>query len=88
MLMHPPHTITTENEKANPMPNTAALCCPEPRRRQGLLPRLFALLSLRRQRGRLRDLPPHMLRDIGLSPEEARAEADRPIWDVPPHWRA
>jgi len=69
------------------MPNTAALRRPAPRRRQALLPRLFALLSLRRQRGHLRDLPPHILRDIGLLPEEARAEADRPIWDVPPYWR-
>ncbi len=58
-----------------------------PRSRRGLLPRLIALFALRRQRHQLRHLPPHMLRDIGLTEEEARAEADRPLWDAPPHWR-
>ena len=56
------------------------------RRRPSLLARLADLLALRRQRARLRDLPPHILRDIGLTEAEARAEADRPLWDAPPHW--
>lgn len=61
---------------------------PAPRRSSAsLLHRIASLLTLRRQRARLRDLPPHMLRDIGLSPEEAQAEADRPFWDAPSHWR-
>jgi len=69
------------------MSRTLPLAHHRPHTRRALLPRLFALLSLRRQRAGLRDLPPHILRDIGLTPEEAQAEADRPFWDAPPHWR-
>lgn len=57
------------------------------RRRPSLLRRITDAFALRRQRARLRDLPPHLLRDIGLTEAEARAEADRPIWDAPGHWR-
>jgi uncharacterized protein YjiS (DUF1127 family) len=28
-----------------------------------------------------------MLRDIGVTEEEAQAEPARPLWDIPPHWR-
>jgi len=52
------------------------------------LRRLPLLLSLRRQRRSLAQLDDHLLRDIGLTPEQALAEADRPIWDAPAHWRA
>lgn len=31
-------------------------------------------------RQELRDLPPHMLRDIGLTRDEAMREADKPFW--------
>lgn len=31
-------------------------------------------------RQELRDLPPHMLRDIGMTPDDARREADKPFW--------
>lgn len=52
---------------------------------------LFGLLSrmieLRRQRLDLGALTEHRLKDIGLSESEARAEAERPIWDVPETWR-
>ncbi|MCX7643713.1 MAG: DUF1127 domain-containing protein [Rhodobacteraceae bacterium] len=48
---------------------------------------LSRALAVRRERQALRDLPPEMLRDIGLSREAALREAERPIWDVPPHWR-
>lgn len=33
-----------------------------------------------RQRDALRELDPHLLRDIGISPEQARAEAGKPFW--------
>lgn len=39
-----------------------------------------------RQRRRLATLDRAMLRDIGVTPAEAEAEAARPFWDVPPHW--
>lgn len=55
--------------------------------RRGLLRGLLSAVALGRQRARLAHLDPHLLRDIGLTPEEALAEASRPVWDVPPHWR-
>lgn len=51
------------------------------------LARFLALLGLRRERRRLALLDSHMLRDIGLSRDEALREAERPVWDVPAHWR-
>jgi uncharacterized protein YjiS (DUF1127 family) len=54
------------------------------RSRQGLLRRLtHALLDVaarRRDRRLLARLDPHLLRDIGLSPEDAQAEASKPFW--------
>lgn len=57
------------------------------RARRGLLGGMLTAVSLRRQRARLAHLDPHLLRDIGLTAEQAAAEAARPVWDVPPHWR-
>jgi uncharacterized protein YjiS (DUF1127 family) len=51
------------------------------------LRRLLSAAALRRQRARLSDLDPHILRDIGLSEGEAQAEARRSVWDVPANWR-
>lgn len=48
---------------------------------------LTRLIALRRARRDLERLDPHLLDDIGISPDRARAEAARPIWDVPPTWR-
>ncbi|MEN9409002.1 MAG: hypothetical protein RL216_976 [Pseudomonadota bacterium] len=53
---------------------------PTPRRRRPLVAHLSPALALHR-------LPPHMLRDIGVTEEEAQAEPARPLWDIPPHWR-
>lgn len=61
------------------------------RPRAGLLARawagLLALRALRRQRCALTRLDADLLRDLGLSAAQAEAEAQRPIWDVPRHWR-
>mgnify|MGYP001765411063 CR=1 FL=1 len=61
------------------------------RARRPLLSRILRRVSLalaaRRDRRALLRLEPHLLRDIGLSEAEARAEAARPVWDVPSHWR-
>ncbi len=43
-------------------------------------------LALRRQRLQLARMDAAQLRDIGLTAEQARAEAKRPVWDVPAHW--
>jgi uncharacterized protein YjiS (DUF1127 family) len=45
------------------------------------------LLALHRQRSRLVALDPHLLRDIGISADEAQREAARAPWDAPRHWR-
>ena len=55
--------------------------------RFGALSRLFDALDLRRSRQSLGALDDHMLRDIGLTREQAQAEADRSAWDVAPTWR-
>jgi uncharacterized protein YjiS (DUF1127 family) len=45
-------------------------------------------LALRRERARLAQLDDHILADIGISRDQALAEASRPVWDAPQHWRA
>ena len=47
---------------------------------------LRAYLSLHRQRRALEQLDPHLLRDVGLTEDAARAEAARRFWDAPRHW--
>lgn len=57
------------------------------RARRPLLHRLLDALALRRQRHQLAELDDGTLRDIGLTRDQARAEAARPLWDAPLHWR-
>jgi len=45
------------------------------------------LAALRRQRAHLSRLDLRLLGDIGISPDEAEAEARRALWDVPDSWR-
>lgn len=52
-----------------------------------LLGRMLARLAVLRQRRALADLPDHLLADIGISRRAAETEAQRPLWDVPPHWQ-
>lgn len=52
-----------------------------------LIRRLLDMMALRRQRRSLALLDDAMLRDIGLTREQAQFEASRPIWDVPNHWK-
>lgn len=49
--------------------------------------RLLAAAAMARSRRSLARLDDHLLRDIGLSRDEALAEAHRPAWDPPLHWR-
>ncbi|MEI4471517.1 DUF1127 domain-containing protein [Frigidibacter sp. MR17.24] len=53
----------------------------------GVIRSLGRARALRRQRRALARLDRHLLADIGLGASEARAEATRRAWDVPPHWR-
>jgi uncharacterized protein YjiS (DUF1127 family) len=46
------------------------------------------MIAVARQRRALAALPPERLDDIGLTIEEARTEATKPLWDVPNYWRS
>jgi uncharacterized protein YjiS (DUF1127 family) len=52
-----------------------------------LLARLRLGLTARHQRKQLLTLDAARLADIGLTADQARAEAARPLWDVPRNWR-
>jgi len=65
------------------------ISAPAPRsaQRRSVWQRIGQALGLRRQRARLLLLDPHLLRDIGITHEQAQTEAARPLWEAPPHWR-
>ena len=50
-------------------------------------PGLMQMLHLWRSRRALAALDTAQLNDIGITAKDAAAEAARPIWDVPVHWR-
>jgi uncharacterized protein YjiS (DUF1127 family) len=53
------------------------------------LPAILARLAgLARSRKGLARLDDHLLRDIGVTRDEAMAEASRTPWDAPLHWKA
>ena len=47
---------------------------------------LLRMISLNRQRKALQNLDEHMLRDIGISRQEAEIESKKHFWDAPQHW--
>ncbi|MGL4309267.1 MAG: DUF1127 domain-containing protein [Paracoccaceae bacterium] len=53
----------------------------------GVMKYLFRLIAIRSHRRRLKDMPDELLNDIGLTRDQARAEAARPVWDVPASWK-
>jgi len=59
--------------------------CPAPAR-LSLARLLRRAVALRRSRQALADLSEEQLVDIGLSVDQARKEARRPVWDAPAHW--
>ncbi len=65
---------------------TRTLSTRMPRADRGLLRRLLHLIDLRASRIRLGQLDPHLLRDIGIAPDQAMAEAEKPFWDAPDRW--
>lgn len=52
-----------------------------------LVSALHHALRLRKSRRDLAALDAHMLTDIGLSPEQAREESLRRLWDAPASWQ-
>ncbi len=53
----------------------------------GVFGRFADILGVWRQRRHLAKLDDASLNDIGLTRAEADAESQKPIWDVPQHWR-
>lgn len=51
-----------------------------PRHARRLFDWLLAAVDRQRQRGALNELDDRLLRDIGVSREAARREAERPFW--------
>ena len=76
------------------MPATCTTAChsalsepaARPARSLSLRARLAGAISLARQRRALARLDPALLADIGLTRDEALAEASRPVWDAPEYW--
>nr|WP_232209643.1 DUF1127 domain-containing protein [Rhodobacter sp. SW2] len=52
-----------------------------------LMQNLRQAAALRHQRHTLAELDDATLADIGLTRDQALAEAARPLWDVPATWR-
>jgi uncharacterized protein YjiS (DUF1127 family) len=44
-------------------------------------------MAVARERRALSRLDEHLLRDVGLTRDAARREANRDAWDVPERWR-
>ncbi len=55
--------------------------------RPGLWTRLGRMRALHHQRQALARLDDHILRDVGLTRDEAEREARRAAWDSPSWWR-
>ena len=47
--------------------------------------RILMMLDVWRTRRMLATLDARMLKDIGVSRAQARAEAERPLWDIDPY---
>ena len=60
------------------------ICCAP--RKPSVFARLARARALYRQRRALRALDDAALTDLGLSRDEALAEARRPVWDAPQNW--
>ena len=58
-----------------------------PRRGKSLWSRLLTWHAIWSERRRLARLEAHRLNDLGLSIDDARAEARRKSWDAPERWR-
>jgi uncharacterized protein YjiS (DUF1127 family) len=48
---------------------------------------LLSALALWRSRRKLVDLSDAQLRDAGITADQARIEAARPLWDAPDAWK-
>lgn len=65
------------------MADTSTFALPRP---QAARIGFWGYLALYRQRRQLAQLNDEALLDLGLTRQEALAEANRPLWDAPVHW--
>ncbi|WP_327792387.1 DUF1127 domain-containing protein [Harenicola maris] len=70
---------------SNVSSNTACTYTAAPKRRS-VLATIAHWFRVYQTRQTLKALDLHSLEDIGISPAEARKEAQRPLWDAPRHW--
>ena len=54
--------------------------------RPSLYTRAKAAFAVWRQRRELANLTADRLSDLGLTADQARTEAAKPVWNVPAHW--
>ncbi len=52
-----------------------------------LLTAIVSAFEVRKQRAALKTLDAGRLADLGLTHDQAAAEARRPSWDAPAHWK-
>ncbi|MDE3123349.1 MAG: hypothetical protein KGK00_16365 [Paracoccaceae bacterium] len=57
-------------------------------KRHGLVSRIMAARRARKELQRIADYDARLLDDVGLTRQDALDAAQKPIWDVPAHWRA
>ena len=60
-----------------------ANCQPKPR---SILAMIGQMIAVAHQRRQLLALEDHLLEDIGISRQEARAESRQTVWNAPDHW--
>ncbi|SEV98696.1 Uncharacterized conserved protein YjiS, DUF1127 family [Aliiroseovarius sediminilitoris] len=67
---------------------SAVICTNAPTVKRAFSPLAWLVHAweVHRERHALANLDAIRLKDIGLTPDAAYREANRPIWDIPAHW--
>jgi uncharacterized protein YjiS (DUF1127 family) len=63
------------------------VCTPRPVTKLSLWSKIGNAIALKRQRRQLLGLEDHLLKDVGLTRDDAIAENAQNLWDVPQTWR-
>ena len=88
MILAPAAITNTKAFKMSTRPITrfAGITLPARPLLSDLLLRVTLMRAAHRQRLALARLDAAALADIGITPDEASAEANRPAWDIPQRW--
>ncbi|MDE9451193.1 DUF1127 domain-containing protein [Aliiroseovarius sp. Z3] len=67
---------------------SAVICTNTPTVKRSFSPLVWLVHAweVHRERRALANLDATLLKDIGLTPDAAYREANRPVWDIPAHW--